>query len=63
MFENLRVDGTVDPIKLATAIAEVMVKNGGSAIQKGTGNPEPDGTPGAINEAFIAGTQPGGFRQ
>ena len=33
------------------------------SVEKGTGNPEPDGTPGAINEAFIAGTQPGGFKQ
>ena len=40
MLPNFRVDGTVDPIKLATAIAEVMVKNGGSQlIKKATGAP------------------------
>ena len=33
------------------------------SVERGTGNPEPDGTPGSINEAFISGTQPGGFRQ
>jgi membrane carboxypeptidase/penicillin-binding protein len=33
------------------------------SVEKGTGNPIADGTPGAINEAFIAGTQPGGFKQ
>ncbi len=32
------------------------------SVEKATGNPEPDGTPGAISEAFIAGTQPGGFK-
>jgi penicillin-binding protein 1A len=34
------------------------------AVDKGSGNPALDGAPGAITEAFIAGTQPGsGFRQ
>jgi penicillin-binding protein 1A len=33
------------------------------AVDKGTGEPAGDGAPGAISEAFIAGTQPGGFRQ
>ena len=33
-------------------------------VDRGSGNPALDGTPGAINESFIAGTQPGsGFRQ
>ncbi len=31
-------------------------------IEKGTGMPAVAGTPGAIEEAFIAGTQPGGIR-
>ena len=29
------------------------------SVDKATGSPEPPGTPGTINEAFIAGTQPG----
>ena len=33
------------------------------SVEKGSGNPAEDGAPGAISEAFIAGTQPGGFRQ
>lgn len=33
------------------------------SIDKGSGTAADDGTPGAISEAFIAGTQPGGFRQ
>jgi penicillin-binding protein 1A len=34
------------------------------SVDKGSGNPAPPGTTGAISEAFIAGTQPGsGFRQ
>jgi penicillin-binding protein 1A len=34
------------------------------SIDKGTGSPSEPGTPGAISEAFIAGTQPGSeFRQ
>jgi penicillin-binding protein 1A len=33
------------------------------SVEKGSGNPTIDGTPGTINEAFIAGTQPGGFKQ
>ena len=34
------------------------------SVDRGSGNPALDGTPGAINESFIAGTQPGsGFRQ
>jgi penicillin-binding protein 1A len=34
------------------------------SVERGSGNPALDGTPGAINESFIAGTQPGsGFRQ
>jgi penicillin-binding protein 1A len=32
------------------------------SVDKGTGTPTADGTPGAISEAFIAGTQPGGIR-
>jgi penicillin-binding protein 1A len=33
-------------------------------VDRGSGNPALEGTPGAINESFIAGTQPGsGFRQ
>jgi penicillin-binding protein 1A len=32
-------------------------------VDKGTGDPVLEGTPGTISEAFIAGTQPGGFRQ
>jgi penicillin-binding protein 1A len=31
------------------------------AVDKASGDPVVDGTPGAITEAFIAGTQPGGF--
>jgi len=34
------------------------------SVDKGSGNPSDAGTPGAISEVFIAGTQPGsGFRQ
>jgi penicillin-binding protein 1A len=33
------------------------------AVDKGTGNAVLEGAPGAISEAFISGTQPGGFRQ
>ena len=33
------------------------------SVDKGSGGAADDGTPGAISEAFIAGTQPGGFRQ
>ena len=34
------------------------------SVDKGSGNPTEPGTPGAISEVFIAGTQPGsGFRQ
>ena len=33
------------------------------SVDKGSGNAVADGAPGAISEAFIAGTQPGGFRQ
>ena len=34
------------------------------SVDKGSGNPSEPGTPGAISEVFIAGTQPGsGFRQ
>jgi penicillin-binding protein 1A len=34
------------------------------SVDRGSGNPALDGTPGAITESFIAGTQPGsGFRQ
>ncbi len=34
------------------------------SVDKGSGNPTDPGTPGAISEVFIAGTQPGsGFRQ
>jgi penicillin-binding protein 1A len=33
------------------------------SVEKGSGNPAVEGTPGAISEAFIAGTQPGGFKQ
>ena len=34
------------------------------AVERGTGNPAFEGTPGAITESFISGTQPGsGFRQ
>jgi len=34
------------------------------SVDKGSGNPAEPGTPGAISEVFIAGTQPGsGFRQ
>jgi penicillin-binding protein 1A len=33
------------------------------SVEKASGNPAADGTPGAISEAFIAGTQPGGFKQ
>ncbi len=29
------------------------------SVERGSGNPAAEGTPGAINEAFIAGTQPG----
>jgi penicillin-binding protein 1A len=33
-------------------------------VERGSGNPAVEGTPGAITESFIAGTQPGsGFRQ
>lgn len=32
------------------------------SVEKGSGTPTADGTPGAISEAFIAGTQPGGIR-
>ena len=32
-------------------------------VDKGSGNPAVEGTAGTISEAFIAGTQPGGFRQ
>ena len=32
------------------------------AVDRGSGDPVAQGTPGAISEAFIAGTQPGGFR-
>jgi penicillin-binding protein 1A len=31
-------------------------------VDKGSGSPEVDGAPGAISEAFIAGTQPGSIR-
>ncbi len=33
------------------------------SVDKGSGSATDDGAPGAISEAFIAGTQPGGFRQ
>jgi penicillin-binding protein 1A len=33
------------------------------SVDKGSGGAADAGTPGAISEAFIAGTQPGGFRQ
>ena len=34
------------------------------SVDRGSGNPAPEGTPGAITESFISGTQPGsGFRQ
>jgi penicillin-binding protein 1A len=34
------------------------------SVDRGSGNPTPEGTPGAITESFISGTQPGsGFRQ
>jgi penicillin-binding protein 1A len=33
------------------------------SVDRATGQPVADGTDGAISEAFIAGTQPGGFRQ
>ncbi len=33
------------------------------AVDKGSGSATIEGAPGAISEAFIAGTQPGGFRQ
>ncbi|MGB2717892.1 MAG: PBP1A family penicillin-binding protein [Vicinamibacterales bacterium] len=33
------------------------------SVDKGSGNAVQEGAPGAISEAFIAGTQPGGFRQ
>jgi penicillin-binding protein 1A len=34
------------------------------SVDRASGNPAVDGTPGAINESFIAGTQPGsGFRE
>jgi membrane carboxypeptidase/penicillin-binding protein len=33
------------------------------SVDRGSGEEVTDGTPGAISEAFIAGTQPGGFRQ
>ena len=33
------------------------------AVDRGSGDLVTDGAPGAITEAFIAGTQPGGFRQ
>ena len=40
MFPTLKVDGTVDPTKLGMAIAEAMVKAGGSSLmQKATGAP------------------------
>lgn len=42
MFPNtqMKVDGTIDPIQLTKAIAEVIVKNGGPALmQKATGAP------------------------
>ena len=32
-------------------------------IDRATGQPMPGDSPGAISEAFIAGTQPGGIRQ
>jgi penicillin-binding protein 1A len=32
------------------------------SVEKGSGATAPDGTPGTITEAFIAGTQPGGIR-
>ena len=32
------------------------------SIDKGSGNVTADGAPGAISEAFIAGTQPGSIR-
>jgi len=32
------------------------------SVDRGTGDPVPQDAPGAISEAFIAGTQPGGFR-
>ncbi len=31
------------------------------SVDRGSGNPVVEGTPGAITESFIAGTQPGGF--
>jgi penicillin-binding protein 1A len=33
------------------------------SVEKASGNPAEDGAPGAISEAFIAGTQPTGFKQ
>jgi membrane carboxypeptidase/penicillin-binding protein len=33
------------------------------SVDKRSGNSVEEGAPGAISEAFIAGTQPGGFRQ
>src|SRR3972149_2067193 len=40
MFPTLKVDGTVDPTKLGMAIAEAMIKAGGSSLmQKATGAP------------------------
>jgi penicillin-binding protein 1A len=33
------------------------------SVDRATGQAAPDGAPGAISETFIAGTQPGGFRQ
>jgi penicillin-binding protein 1A len=33
------------------------------SVDKGSGSAADEGAPGAISEAFIAGTQPGGFRQ
>ena len=33
------------------------------SVDKGTGNATDAATPGSINEAFIAGTQPGSIRQ
>jgi membrane carboxypeptidase/penicillin-binding protein len=33
------------------------------AVDRATGNPTFEGTPGAITEAFIAGTQPGSMRE
>jgi hypothetical protein len=33
------------------------------SVDKGSGSATVEGAPGAISEAFIAGTQPGGFRQ